>query len=149
MRRLPLAVLAALLFAAAAYADDVVVPLTVRPGTLSLAPASTLSAASRLTVTVTDARGHGAGWTLLARSVGLFTRPVLVAGVDARCGDHSTCTLPRTGVRYPVILSPFRPVRVFDAQRGTGMGAVILTLRLVLPLRAAGVQALRFSIQPS
>ena len=147
MRRLSLAAVAALVFAAAGHADDVVVPLTVRPGPLSLAPATALAHGARIAVTVTDARGHGAGWTLLARMGGPGARAVVVAGVDARCGFHSTCTPPRTRVRDPIMLSSLRAVPIFDAQRGTGMGAVELTVRLGVQSRQGA--ALRFAVQPS
>jgi hypothetical protein len=155
MRRLVLAALAALVFAAAASADDVVVPLTIRPGGLTLAPATTLSRGARVSVSVTDARGHGAGWTLFARTAGPGATLVYVTGVDSACGRDSTCTLPRTNLRYPILLSPLRDVPVLVARPGTGMGMFSITLRL--GRRAASAQgaigaggaALRFAVRPS
>jgi len=155
MRRLVLAVLAALVFAAAASADDVVVPLTVRPGGLTLTPVTTLSRRARVSVSVTDARGHGAGWTLLARTAGAGATLVYVIGADAACGRDSTCTLPRTNLRYPILLSPLRDVPVLVARPGTGMGMLSITLRLgrrVPSARATiglGDAALRFAVRPS
>ena len=145
MQRFLLAAVAALVLAASAAADNIVVPLTVRPGSLRLAPATVLARSARTTVTVTDARGHGAGWTLLARATGVL-RTVVVTGVELRCGTHSTCTLPRTRIRYPVSLSPLRAVPVLDAEQGTGMGSIVLTLELS-SRGLAGTAALRFSVQ--
>ncbi|HST26464.1 MAG TPA: hypothetical protein VLJ76_10760 [Gaiellaceae bacterium] len=141
--RLPLAILAALVLAAGATADSIVVPLTVRPGSLSLAPASVVARAGQATVNVIDARGKGSGWELLARVPAL--RPV-VLGVAARCLPHSTCTLPRTSLRYPIVLNPLRPTVVYRAQPRTGMGAIGLTLRLGGVL---GASAVRFLVRSS
>ena len=123
------------------------VPLTVRPGSLTLAPSNALARSAHVAVTVTDARGHGAGWTLLARIAGP-TRTVVVTGVVVSCGAHSTCTLPRARVRYPVLLSSLRAVPVLDAQRGTGMGTISATLGFGQQSFAAGA-SLRFSVRPS
>ena len=146
MRHFCLAAVAALVFAAAAYGDDVPVPLTVRPGPLALAPVTVLARDARANLTVVDARGRGAGWTLLARSAGP-ARAVVVIGVDARCGARSTCTLPHTRVHYPVLLSSVRLVPVLDAQRGTGMGMIVITLRL--GTHSPGGAAVRFAVRPS
>lgn len=153
MRRFLLAALAVLVLATSASADDIVVPLTVRPGSLSLAPAGALARSARVAVTVTDARGRGAGWTLLARLAGP-SRTVVVTGVDVRCGAHSTCTLPRTRVRYPIMLSSLRAVPVLDARRGTGMGSIAVTIRLGwravrMGSQALGDAALTFAVRPS
>jgi hypothetical protein len=154
MRRLVLAVVAALVFAAAASADDVVIPLTVRPGSLTLSPVSTLSRGARVSVTVVDARGHAAGWTLLARTSGPGAATVVVTGVDAACGRHSTCTLPRTSLRYPILLTPSRDVPVLVARRGTGMGTLSLILRLAraAPIARTGTgfgdAVLRLAVRP-
>jgi hypothetical protein len=147
MRRFPPAALAALVLAASASADNVVVPLTVRPGSLALAPSTALPRSAHVSVTVTDARGRGAGWTLLARIAGP-TRMLVVTGVDVSCGAHSTCTLPQNRLRYPILLSSLRAVPVLDAERGTGMGTIAVTLRFgSRPL--AGVASLKFSVRPT
>jgi len=148
MRPLLVAALAVLALASGgAYADDVVVPVTVRPGPLALTPVTVVAQGAQTSITVTDARGKGAGWTLLARLAGPTGRTVVVTGVDTRCGERSTCTVPRTTIRYPVMLTTFRSTPVIDARRGTGMGKIVLTLRLGSQARL-GV-ALRFAVRPS
>ena len=57
-----------LVLAAAASADDVVIPLRVKPGPLTLAPSTVISRKAQVSVTVIDAGGRGAGWELLARA---------------------------------------------------------------------------------
>ena len=146
MRIIP-AVLAALVLAAGAAADVVVVPLTVRPGTLSLAPATAIARQAHVGVTVVDARGKGAGWQLLARAAVSGGMRTIVQGVELRCAPRSTCTLPQTKLRYPVVLDPLRPTVVFQAEAGTGMGAIGLTLKLAGPV--LGWTALRFVVRPS
>jgi hypothetical protein len=148
MRRFLPAVLVALLLAAGARATDIVVPLTVRPGPLSLAPSTEMTTGGQMPVTVIDARGRGTGWILLARPAGSTVGSLLVMGVESRCGRHSTCTLPTTTTRYPVILPPMRPTPVFTAKPGTGMGTIILTVKLGGPPHTAGVR-LSFSLRPS
>jgi len=147
MRPLLVAALAVLAFAAGAYADDVVVPVTVRPGPLALTPVTALARGAQIPVTVTDARGTGTGWTLFARLSGPVGRTVVVTGVDTRCGDRSTCTVPRTSIRYPVMLTTLRSVAVIDARRRTGMGEIVLTVRLGSQTRLGA--ALRFAVRPS
>jgi hypothetical protein len=99
----------------------------------------------RATVTVVDARGKGAGWGLVGRVTGLGGRRVVVSGVDLRCGPRSTCTLPRSHVRYPIVLGG-RPMPVLEAAHGTGMGAIVVTLRLAsVPSPGTG---LGFSVRP-
>jgi hypothetical protein len=137
-------VLAGFALAGAAAADDVRVPLTVRPGTLTLAPATVASRAERATVTVVDARGKGAGWRLVARVAGLGARALVVTGVELRCGPHSTCTLPQSEVRYPVLLGR-QPVLVLTSSHGTGMGSIAVTLRLA-SVPSPGTQ-LAFSVR--
>lgn len=146
LRFLP-AALAALVLAAGAAADVVVVPLTVRPGSLTMAPVRAISRSSRIPVTVVDARGSGAGWELLARPAGASSGTVIVTGVEQRCGYHSTCTLPRPAVHYPIRLTSLRPTRVFAAQPGSGMGTIGLTLRLAAPAQIGA--SLSFSVRPA
>jgi hypothetical protein len=141
------AALAALVLAAGAAADVVVVPLTVRPGSLTMAPVKAVSRSSRISVTVVDARGRGAGWELLARSAGRVGRTVVVTGVELRCGHDSTCTLPGNTMHYPIMLSSYRSVPLLRAQRGTGMGTIGLTVRLAAPSQLGA--ALSFSVHPA
>ena len=127
-------------------ADVVVVPLTVRPGSLALAPVTATARGSRIPGTVVDARGSGAGWGLLARPAGASGGTVIVTSVEARCGPHSTCTLPRTATHYPIMLTPLRLTSMFTARPGTGMGSVSLVVRLVVPAEPGA--ALSFSVRP-
>ena len=112
-----------------------------------MAPVKAISKSSRISVTVVDARGRGAGWQLLARPAGPSSGTVIVTGVESRCGHHSTCTLPRTAVHYPIKLTSLRPTRVFAAQPGSGMGTIGLTLRLAAPAQLGA--ALGFSVRPA
>jgi hypothetical protein len=143
MRRLVGVGLLALVLAAGAAADSVPIRLTVRPGSLAVASSRVVADGTKLMVTVVDARGSGAGWQLV---VSPSDRAVTVVGVQARCGAASTCTLPRSGQRYPLALAPLRQTVAFTAGRGTGMGAIDLTLRL--SGQAPGV-ALRVAVRPA
>ncbi len=141
MRRLLLAVATALVLAAGAAADSVVIPLTVKPGTLTIAPARLVGGGSSAEVTVVDARGSGGGWQVIASPTG---KAFAIAGVDARCGPRSTCTLPRFGLRYPLALSGLRRTSVFAAAPRTGMGTVVLTIHFA----QAGLAALELAVRP-
>jgi opacity protein-like surface antigen len=135
-----LAALAVLALASSAQADDVVVPVQVRPGTLALAPVAVVARGTQVSVTIVDARGKGAGWSMLARSTGRSFDSAVVTGAQIRCGPRSTCTLPRSTVRYPVVVNRFRPAVVLGALRGTGMGTISVTLRLArAPRLGAGL----------
>jgi hypothetical protein len=143
MRRLLGVGLLALVLAAGAAADSVPIRLAVRPGSLVIASSRVAADGTKLTVTVVDARGSGGGWELVVSPSG---RAFTVVGVQVRCGTGSTCTLPRSGQRYPLALAPFRQTVVFTAGRGTGMGAIDLTLRLS---GAAPGVAFRVAVRPS
>jgi hypothetical protein len=147
MRRFLPAVLAVLALAAAASADDVVIPLTVKPGPLTLVSATVLTRRAQVSMTVIDARGKGAGWELLARAPTWDGAPAVLQGVDSRCGRRSTCALPRNDVRYPISLDAWRPAVVFRAPAGTGMGTISLILRLAGPIRTG--PAISFALRPS
>jgi opacity protein-like surface antigen len=146
MRRFLLAALAVLVLAAAASADDVVIPLTVKPGPLTLAPATVITKTAQISVTVVDARGRGAGWELLARAPMSVGGPVMIQGVEPRCGLHSTCTWPRNDTRYPIVLNAWRPTVVFRAQPGTGMGTISMIVKLRGPARIR--TTVSFSVRP-
>lgn len=115
LRRIPIALVALLLFAGPASAGTIVVKLGLVPGKLQVG--AVRISGSTVTVSVADGRGSGAGWTLRASA------PVTVGGIAARCAANSTCTLPqlRTTPSGNVVLS---------AARGTGMGIMSLTLKL-------------------
>jgi hypothetical protein len=85
----------ALAFAAPAAAGDVHVKLGFTGGALSFTTRGP-DAAGRIPLTVRDARGTGAGWELRVRGTATVT------SVLVRCSVGSTCTLPRSGVSYPV-----------------------------------------------
>jgi hypothetical protein len=138
-----LAALLPLVLAGGAAADSVVIPLTVRPGSLALAPSRVVVAGPKVEAAVVDARGSGAGWQLVVLPP---RRALMVTGVQVRCGARSTCTLPRPGQRYPLALAPFRATVVFAAPRGTGMGTIDLTLRL--SGQVAGT-ALQLAVRPA
>jgi hypothetical protein len=101
--------------------------LVLAPGSLGVsAPRTAVSAAGpvKVALLVTDARGTGAGWTLLLRS----TRPVAVSRIVATCARSSTCTLPAAAP------SAARGL-VLRAARASGMGVVRLVVTLA-PLPA-------------
>ena len=138
-----LAALLPLALAGGAAADSVVIPLTVRPGSLALVPTRVVVVGAKIEAAVVDARGSGAGWQLVVLPP---RRALIVTGVQVRCGARSTCTLPRRGQRYPLALAPFRPTVVFAAGRGTGMGTIDLILRL--SGQVAGT-ALQLAVRPA
>jgi hypothetical protein len=141
MRRLFLAVGVALVLAAGAAADSVVIPVTVRPGSLTIAPARlVVRGPSAEAAVVVDARGNGGGWEVVASLTG---NPFAIVGVDARCGSRSTCTLPRSAVHYPLSLTGRHTSAVFAAARGTGMGTIVLTIRFAGPSAAGLLLAVR------
>jgi hypothetical protein len=140
MRRLFLAVGVALVLAAGAAADSVVIPVTVRPGSLTIAPARLVVRGPSAEAAVVDARGNGGGWEVVASPTG---NPFVIVGVDARCGSRSTCTLPRSAVHYPLSLTGRHTSAVFAAARGTGMGTIVLTIRFAGPSAAGLLLAVR------
>jgi hypothetical protein len=143
MRRLVGVGLLALVVAAGAAADTVPIRLSVKPGSLSIAAPRVVVDGTKVSVTIVDARGSGAGWQLVVSPSG---RAFTVTGVQSRCGAGSTCTLPRSAQRYPLALEPLRQTLVFTAGRGTGMGTIDLTLRL--SGQASGT-ALRVAVRPA
>ena len=95
-----------------------------------------------LPITVTDARGNGAGWALTLTASARTAAGKRVEGlstaiwsVELRC---ATCTRPRTAVTFPARLSETRAMRAFAARRGTGMGKMRLTARIAItvPVKA-------------
>ncbi|HEX3455850.1 MAG TPA: hypothetical protein VHS03_14590 [Gaiellaceae bacterium] len=141
MRRLFLAAVVALVLAAGASADSVLIPLTVKPGSLTIVPARAVVRGTSAEVAVVDARGNGGGWQVVATPTG---RPFTIAGADARCGSRSTCTLPRSAVHYPLALVGLRATTVFTATRGTGTGTIVLTFHFAGP----GAGGLVLSVRP-
>jgi hypothetical protein len=141
-RRVPVAaavlgalLLGALTTAGPARSADVHVVLSVHPGPLTLGTADDLFSRAhastrlrRIAITVTDARGSGAGWRLEAHPSGTTTGVVTVAGIEVRCGNRSTCSLPRAPAPLPATLTTGRPTVVLAARKGEGMGSIEIVL---------------------
>jgi hypothetical protein len=136
MQRWILAALAAaLLGAAPALGGNVQVGLALHAGGLTLRAPATAAVAGRtvqVPLTVADARGNGAGWTLRLD----VPSGVTVTGITARCATGSTCTLPQiTGGNG-----------LLQAGRDSGMGVVQLLVS-VAPLRSGSASVpLAFSV---
>ena len=135
MRRLLLTVLgSALLAAGPAMGGNINVGLALHSGGLSLqAPALTAVAghAVQVPLTIADARGTGAGWTLKLN----VSSPVTITDITARCAPGSTCTLPKaTGAG------------LLQAAHDSGMGVIQLVVT-VAPLRSGSASLpLAFSV---
>lgn len=147
-----------------AHSEDVPVTGAVLPGTLTISkvpariPVPQLvadgngwrRATVHLPVTVTDARGSGAGWALTLSAKVRTAKGRSVSGatatlwrIAARCGS---CTRPRSRVVLPLRLQERRGVRAVVAAPRTGMGRVSLMaeIAVAVPKRApAGGYVLR------
>jgi len=127
-------VVGALALAGPAAAGQIVVNLDFLPGTLSVQHVMAHTSPDRpvrIPVTVVDARGDGAGWTL--RFVG--PAAPAVTSITAGCAPGSTCTLPEA-------VSAPNGSTVLQAARGTGMGVI----RLVVTVAPGSAQAVSFAI---
>jgi hypothetical protein len=136
MRRLLLAITAsALLAAGPALGGNINVGLALRSGGLTLQGPALAAVAGRLVqvpLTLADARGTGAGWTLKLNVTG----PVTIEHITARCAAGSTCTLPKTAGAAGVL----------QAARDSGMGVIQLVVT-VAPQRSGSASApLAFSV---
>jgi hypothetical protein len=146
-----LALTATLAATASAHGGDVKVTVDVRPGHLTLGASTDVSSAAersrglhRILVTITDARGSGAGWRLDLRA---STGGAAIVAVDTRCGQKSTCTLPQSPTGIPMALGAGHRTTVLDAPKGTGMGRIDVALT-VATSTTSGSQALSCSLQP-
>ncbi len=111
---------AALALSAPAFAGNVIVTVGLKAGQLSLsAPASSTATGKTVAipVTVTDARGSGAGWSLHVDS----SKPVTVTSITARCAANSTCTLPKAS-------GPAQGGTILHVAPNTGMGVIQLVV---------------------
>jgi len=140
-----------------AHSADVQVVGTVAPGVLSIGKIphrlavpklvpdhlGRRRAVVRLPITVTDARGTGAGWALtlsarLRTAKGRHVRGAVTSlwGMTSRC---TSCTQPRSRVVMPLMLTERHGIRAFVAARGSGMGriALVATIAVAVPKRAA------------
>ena len=97
--------------------------LTSVPAVLSLRPGPLTMATAGKTVTVTDATGSGDGWEVLASVSGGTAE---LDGFTASCGPGSTCTLPASGLSYPVPVTASTPV--LEALPPSGMGTIVYSL---------------------
>ena len=154
-RQVAMAAIACACLAQGAAATSAVVAADIAPGSLTVGTVLTAPGgrpSSRyLTVPVTDARGSGAGWSVV---VSLTTSDGAARAEHARvalqsvgCERHSTCTPPGDSIAYPLALGlRGEGTRVAGASTGTGMGAQWLRLRLELP---AGASAAALTIRVS
>jgi hypothetical protein len=136
-----------------ARALDIHVTATVHPGRLTLDTArGVISGAERMhglhrvLITVTDARGRGDGWQLNVRPTNTTNEETAVVGIDIRCGHRSTCTLPRDFLSLPADLAANRRTPVLEAEKGTGMGRIEVTLTIAT---VNDEPALTFSLRPA
>ena len=101
-----------------------------------------------LGLTVTDARGSGAGWNLTITSTtftssghSLPTTASSITGVSALCVANTTCTNPTSsGVTYPlgVPAAATAPtaVKFYNAAGNTGMGSFTITPTVTISIPA-------------
>jgi hypothetical protein len=125
-KTLLISLFAALVLTAPAFGGTIAVTMGLNSGNLTLsAPATfaTAGEATQIPVTVTDARGTGAGWTLKLAS----GAPVTVTSITAHCANGSTCTLPTSTASNGTTL--------LQVATGTGMGVMQLVVT-VAPLGA-------------
>jgi hypothetical protein len=136
MRRLLLMIAgSALLAAGPAMGGNINVGLALHSGGLSLQVPVLRAVAGhsvQVPLTIADARGTGAGWTLELD----VSAPVTITGITAHCAAGSTCTLPKVADAAGIL----------QAARDSGMG-VIQLLVTVAPLRSGSASVpLAFSI---
>ena len=121
-RLFPLVVAFCALSAGPALGGTVQVGLGLHGGSLALQTPSVTALAGRtvqVPVTIADARGTGAGWTLELEA----GSNVVVTGITARCAANSTCTLPRASAGGGIL----------HAAPGTGMGVIDLVVSVAAP----------------
>ncbi len=142
---------AALALAAAAVAGTVTATATVTgAGSLGLTHGATASISDTLDgsdqsasytvpLSVTDARGTGAGWNLTITSTTftdssshtLATTASTITGVTSACVNGGTCTNPTSTITYPLTVpaatSAPAAVKLFNASANTGMGRFTIT----------------------
>jgi hypothetical protein len=110
------------------------------------------TASYTLPVAVVDKRGSGAGWNLTVTSTTYRTagsaphtlpaNASSVTNASAGCSAGNSCTMPESLVTYPFVLPAGTvappPVKLFDAQAGTGTGkfTVTPTISVTLPANA-------------
>jgi hypothetical protein len=128
----------ALLIAAPAFGGNVTVTLGLKTGGLTLqAPQASATAgkAIQVPITVADARGSGAGWTLQLSSA----KNVAITSITARCAAGSTCTLPRS------VGTPDGSA-ILHVAPDSGMGVMELVVTVAPLAQSAGAVPLSFSV---
>jgi hypothetical protein len=142
---------AALVLVSAAVAGNITATATVTgAGSLALSNGTTASLSDTLDgtdqtvsytvpLTVTDARGSGAGWNLTLTSTtfsdgaghSLSTSASTVASVAMSCNAGGSCTNPTNAISYPVTVPAAATapaaVKVFNSAANTGMGKFTIT----------------------
>ena len=136
MRRLLLAITgSALLAAGPAMGGNINVGLALHSGGLTLQVPSLRAVAGhsvQVPLTIADARGTGAGWTLELD----VSAPVKIENITAHCAAGSTCTLPKAAGASGVL----------QAARDSGMGVIQLVVT-VAPLHSGSASVpLAFSV---
>jgi len=136
MKRLVLTLTAlSLLSAGPAIGGDINVGLALQAGELSLqgpALAAVTGRSVQVPLTLADARGTGAGWTLKLDA----SAPVTIESITARCAPGSTCTLQKAA----------GAVGILRAARDSGMGVIQLVVTIA-PLRSGSSSVpLAFSV---
>ena len=116
-------------------AGNINVGLALHSGGLTLQVPTVRAVAGRsvqVPLTIADARGTGAGWTLELD----VSAPVTITGITARCASGSTCTLPKAADAAGIL----------QAARDSGMGVIQLVVT-VAPLRSGSASVpLAFSV---
>jgi hypothetical protein len=137
MRRLLLLVVtgSALLAAGPALGGNIDVGLALHSGGLTLQVPALRAVAGhsvQVPLTVADARGNGAGWTLKLDA----SASVTITSITARCAAGSTCTLPKAADTAGIL----------QAARDSGMGVIQLVVT-VAPLHSGNASVpLAFSV---
>jgi WxL domain surface cell wall-binding len=140
----------ALVTAASVSAANVPATVTVSAGTLSLATSAAPSMAVTLDgtdqtptytlpMTVSDARGSGAGWNVTITSTtfstggasALSTSASQVTAVSSSCASGTTCTAPTNSITYPLTVpagaTAPTAVKLFNSAVNTGLGGFTIT----------------------
>ena len=143
--------LAALILGSAALAGTITASATVSgAGSIALSNGATASLTSTLDgtdqavsytvpLTLTDARGSGAGWNLTLTSTTfddgaghtLATSASTIASVAMACIGGNSCTSATNSITYPLTIpaaaSAPAAVKVFNSAANTGMGRLTIT----------------------
>ena len=136
MRRLLVMIAGSVLLTSApAMGGNIDVGLALHSGGLTLQVPALKAVAGhsvQVPLTIADARGNGAGWTLELDA----SASVTITGITARCAAGSTCTLPKAADTAGIL----------QAARDSGMGVIQLVVT-VAPLHSGSASVpLAFSV---